>query len=69
MPNNHTISQRKYDAANCRFYSLKLNLRTDADVIAKLDAVPSRQDYIRQLVRNDLASGSSIVPDTKHDKK
>lgn len=56
MPKNSTIAQRKYDSANCRFYHLKLNLRTDADVISKLETVPSKQDYIRQLIRKDLAA-------------
>lgn len=56
MPKSSTIAQRKYDSANCRFYHLKLNMRTDADVIAKLDSVPSKQDYLRQLVRRDLAA-------------
>ena len=54
MPNNHTVAQRKYDAANCKFYTMKFNRKTDADVIEKLDTVPSRQDYIRQLIRKDL---------------
>lgn len=54
MPNNHTVAQRKYDAANCKFYHLKFNRKTDADVIEKLDSVPSRQDYIRQLIRKNL---------------
>ena len=56
MPKNSTIAQRKYDSANCKFYHLKLNLKTDKDVIAKLDSVPSKQDYIRQLIRKDLAA-------------
>ena len=55
MPKSNTISQKKYDAANCRFYHMKFNLKTDADIIQKLDSVPSKQDYVRQLVRNDLA--------------
>ncbi len=56
MPKSSTIAQRKYDSAHCRFYHLKLNINTDADVIAKLDSVPSKQDYLRQLVRKDLAA-------------
>lgn len=54
MPNNHTVAQRKYDAVNCKFYTMKFNRKTDADVIEKLDSVPGRQDYIRQLIRKDL---------------
>lgn len=56
MPNNHTIAQRKYDKANCTHVTLKFNNRTDADVIERILAAPSRQDYIRQLIRKDLAS-------------
>ena len=63
MPKNSTIAQRKYDSANCKFYHLKLNLKTDKDVIAKLDSVPSKQDYIRQLIRKDLAA----EPDTNEE--
>lgn len=36
MASKHTTSQRKYDSANCTFYYMKFNNRTDADVIAKL---------------------------------
>ncbi len=53
MPKSSTLAQRKYDAANCKFYHLKFNLRTDADVIAKLESVRSKQDYIRKLIRKD----------------
>lgn len=55
MPKSNTVAQKKYDASNCKFYHMKFNLKTDADVIRKLDSVPSKQDYVRQLVRNDLA--------------
>ena len=55
MANNHTVSQRKYDSAHCRYFTLKYNTTTDADVIDKLESVPSKQDYIRQLIRKDLA--------------
>lgn len=58
MPNKHTISQAKYDATNCRFFRMKFNLKTDADVINKLESVPSKQDYIRQLIRADIQKGS-----------
>lgn len=58
MANNHTVAQRKYDKANCTFYTMKFNNRTDFDIIKKLSSVPSRQDYIRQLIRKDLAQSA-----------
>ena len=67
MPSNRTIAQRKYDSANCKFYSLKFNLKTDADVIAKLDSVPSRQDYIRQLIRMDLGQTKILFDKTEEE--
>lgn len=48
---------RKYDAANTRQYHLKLNLKTDADIIARFDKVDSIQGYIKALVRDDIAWG------------
>ena len=44
----------KYDAENTRQVHLKLNRRTDKDVLARLDEVPSKQGYIKRLIREDL---------------
>ena len=46
--------QRKYDKANTKPYALKLNLKTDADIIKKLSEVDSIQGYIKELIRKDL---------------
>ena len=48
-------AQRRYDARNTRQVHIKLNLRTDSDVLARLDDVPSKQGYIKRLIREDLA--------------
>ena len=55
MANKATIRQAKYDSTHCRTYGLKLNCRTDADIIEKLSTVPSMQGYIKHLIRNDIA--------------
>lgn len=47
----------KYDKAHTRLITLKLNTKTDKDVLARLDAVPSRQGYIKELVRADIREG------------
>lgn len=47
-------AQAKYDAANTKQVHLKLNRRTDWDVLEKLDSVPSKQGYIKKLIRADL---------------
>lgn len=48
-------AQAKYDAENTRQVHLKLNRNTDKDVLDKLDEVPSKQGYIKELIRRDLA--------------
>ena len=55
MPKKATISHARYDRENCRTYGLKLNLKTDAEIIKKLSSVPSMQGYIKQLIRNDIS--------------
>ena len=63
MGNKETIRKRKYDDVYSRFYRLKLNRKTDADIIAKLATVPSMQGYIRRLIRDDLARNNNIIPE------
>ena len=48
---------KKYDAANAVRFGLKLNRGTDADIIAKLESVQSKQGYIKELIRRDIEKG------------
>ena len=45
---------RKYDAANTIQYHLKLNTKTDAEIIAHLKSLGNVQGYIKQLIRDDM---------------
>jgi hypothetical protein len=54
--NKQSEIQRKYDSSNTRRFGLKLNLQTDKEVIEKLEAVPSIQGYIKDLIKRDLKS-------------
>ena len=47
-------AQSKYDKTHTRAVMLKLNLQSDADVLAVLDHVENRQGYIKELIRKDL---------------
>lgn len=44
----------KYDKENTVRLSLKLNLKTDSDILAKLESVESKQGYIKALIREDI---------------
>jgi hypothetical protein len=45
---------RKYDDKMTRQIKMKLNVGTDADILDKLDSVPNKQGYIKNLIRDDL---------------
>ena len=45
----------RYDKANTRQVKLKLNLTTDADILARLAEVGNAQGYIKRLIRRDIA--------------
>lgn len=46
--------QEKYDATHTTQLKLKLNLKTDADILARLDRELNKQGYIKALIRADM---------------
>ena len=44
----------KYDAKNTRQIKMKLNLKTDKDILDRLDQVGNTQGYIKELIRADI---------------
>ena len=47
-------AQEKYDAQNTTQIKLKLNLKTDADILEQLAKVGNKQGYIKELIRKDM---------------
>lgn len=47
-------ASEKYDRENTIRISLKLNKTTDAEILAKLDSVDSKQGYIKALILADI---------------
>lgn len=48
--------QSRYDRENTVQIRLKLNRRTDADILALLDSVDNKQGLIKQLLREYMRS-------------
>ena len=48
-------AQDKYNKANTTQFRMKLNNKTDADIIGKLSSVPNKQGYLKSLIRADMA--------------
>lgn len=50
-------ANRKYYEKSKKFFKavlLRFSREQDADVLAKLDSVPNKTDYVRKLVRKDI---------------
>lgn len=51
---SRTKAKNKYNKEKTKAYCLRLNLKTDKDIIEILDSVKSKQGYIKQLIREDI---------------
>lgn len=50
--------QQRYDAANTVQFKMKLNAKTDADIIAWLNVQESKQGKIKELIRKEINEGA-----------
>ena len=48
-------SRRKYDSLRTKQYIMRLRVEADADIIKKLDSLQNKTEYIRMLIRGDMA--------------
>ena len=54
MGSKQTERQLRYDREHTVQIKLKLNKVNDADIIDKLNSEPSKQGYIKGLIRDDI---------------
>lgn len=47
-------ASNKFNKENTLCVLLRLNFSTDRDVIQKLESVPSKMGYIKELIRKDM---------------
>ena len=59
MPESEKRKQYKtaWDGANTRQIKIKLNIRTDADILEHLGQTENVQGYIKALIREDIEKG------------
>lgn len=56
-------SQDKYNKEKTVQFKMKLNVHTDADIIEKLESVPNKQGYIKDLIRADIEREERLLAD------
>jgi len=49
-------AKKEWDKTNTTRIVMKLNHNTDKDVLTKLEKVPSKQGYIKKLIRKDIST-------------
>ena len=47
-------AQERYDKANTTQFKMKLNTKTDADILEWLDTQPNKQGKVKQLIRDEI---------------
>lgn len=52
-------ASKKYDALNTCQLILKLNKKTDADILDKLASVPNKQGFIKSLIRDNIVKDAN----------
>ena len=55
MPSEKYLPQKKYDKNNTVFIGLKLNVKTDEDILNAIDG-KAKQTEIKKLIRMGLSS-------------
>jgi hypothetical protein len=49
--------QERYHKKNTRLFTIRLVETTEKDIIDKLNSVPNKSGYVKDLIRKDLAAG------------
>lgn len=52
-------AKKRYDRLRTKQYVMRLRIGADADVIKKLDSVPSKTEFIRELIRRDIRENAN----------
>ena len=51
-------AKKRYDKLNTKQINIKLNKRTDADILSRLKDEPNKQGYVKRLIRKDIQQRS-----------
>lgn len=58
--NKRRTAQSKWLRANTKGFYLRLNLKSDADIIKHLESIENKQGYVKELIRMDALRDHSV---------
>ena len=66
---NQNAYHREWQKENMKQYNLRLNVRTDADIIARMSEQKNALGYLKSLIRSDIARNPSPAPEAQADQE
>lgn len=68
MPTQRSIRDARYNAKSSKHYGIKLNVKTDAELIERLDSTDNINGYLRRLIREDIERNPKPTTDKEESK-
>lgn len=59
MATKESKASMKYDEKHTEDVRIKLNKKTDKEILRKLDNVGNKQGYIKRLIKNDITKNKT----------
>ena len=53
----------KYNKTHKKHFPLDINIDTEQDILERLNTVPYKQTYIKELIRQDIAARPNLYDD------
>lgn len=60
MSKSNPTPQERYEKANIKKMTFAFNLKTDADILKKLNSVPNKLGYLKAVIRADMAKTTDV---------
>lgn len=68
MPTQRSIRDARYNAKSSKHYGIKLNVKTDAELIERLESSDNINGYLRRLIREDIERNPKPTTDKEESK-
>ncbi len=61
IEDGYKTPQERYIARNIKRMVIKLNVKTDGDILAQLEGIANKQGYIKSLIRQDIKKDATNI--------
>lgn len=61
IEDGYKTPQDRYRAQNIKRMEIKLDIKTDGDILAQLEGIANKQGYIKSLIRQDIKKDATNI--------